>query len=1340
MRLSAAAICSVFYWFVFFLIRPGESYQKSTYIILAPSSVKVDQPLRIAFCNVDSTELRQFNLAITGPEKQEDKSIMIAANSQEIMSFKLNGRHNEKYNIRITDASNTEISHDFDVSIDAKTHIVLVQTDKPIYKPGDTVKFRVLVLDRQTRPVEMGKNVTIRLRNAKRNLIQEWLEVDVSNGVYQSQLELANFIPLGHWSIEVEKEGEEKTTKSFEVAEYVLPLHKIKMYVNKHATWNDKSITLIVEAHYTFGKPIVGQLSIEANDETIRENIDIEGRLTVDIDLSSLNLDENFSEDILWQDITAKIVESGSDHLYETTQSIPISKRAHKLSVKKSAHFIHTDTRYTFWITLTDPFGKPFEKPGLIKTKLRRGIKMWFSRNDSWETFPDSYGMLEVFVDITKGTTRLDLEVEYGNEILHFGAARLEDSVEQEPYIKLALQTMKPKLHQKIHVLIESNIMIDFLMYHVVARGEILLSEIVSGQHQERVMLTIPTSFKMVPEAHLIVFATHKGNLLQKSISINIDDLDNFVEVSLSEQTVQPGQNLTVTASTKPGSYIGMLAIDESVLLLGTDNDINRTNLYRALDSNYLKNDRKKTVKDMGFSLFTSAEIPLRAIMLLGVDVRFAEDEPEIRKNFAETWLWNDMAKVGDDGKLVLKSVVPDTITGWAITAFSISATHGLGITRKPVSLTVIKPFFITVNLAYSIVIGEIAVVEVFVHNYHEKSVIAEIRLVDDLRNFDFVDNLNQTTDKTEESKTISLVSNPVHKVVFHLKPKRSGLHKILLQARTETRRDSVEKFLRVTPGGIRYYRNLARLIEADNSEQNINNIMLVIPGLATSGTENITFSVEGILIGSALTNLGGLIRLPSGCGEQNMLNLVPSVLALNYMKNTDTLDATVEKQALDYLRKGYQNQLNYRLNDGSFSVFGKSDGRGSVFLTALVAKTFRIASQYITVDKKVIRDAFNWLEKQQQTDGKFTEVGKVWHQTIQGSLQEGVTLTAYTVIAFLEHEDNRNQFKTSIDKGTTYLARQLDSLSDPYALSLTTYALQLAQHPRVLDAWNLLLDKSDSDSDSEKRWWKTGSTSIETAGYALLTNLNASMAIDGKPIMQWLVSQRYDKGGYDNIQNTFVGLQALASYAERLSTSRNNYEITIIDKASSYRKSLQVTPKNSVTPQQVVLPQQVRDLDVHIQGTGTGVFQIAYEYNYPTLDDEPRFEIKSTVSKRTGREADLNVHICSSFKPQKLYEITNMVLMEILMPSGYAVNEATISKLKRIKDLKKIEAENDNTRLVLYFNSLPSNQSICLDVSGYRKAIVLGQIAGWIKVYDYYDSTREAMQYFQGTLEKVST
>ncbi|XP_062573445.1 ovostatin-like, partial [Saccostrea cucullata] len=98
---------------------------------------------------------------------------------------------------------------------------------------------------------------------------------------------------------------------------------------------------------------------------------------------------------------------------------------------------------------------------------------------------------------------------------------------------------------------------------------------------------------------------------------------------------------------------------------------------------------------------------------------------------------------------------------------------------------------------------------------------------------------------------------------------------------------------------------------------------------------------------------------------------------------------------------------MTYVHPDGSYSAFGKSDASGSTWLTAFVVKSFAQASDFITIDENVVRDAVTWLISQQNKNGTFREPGIVINSRMQGGSAAGErTLTAFTLIALKEAEN----------------------------------------------------------------------------------------------------------------------------------------------------------------------------------------------------------------------------------------------------------------------------------------------------------------------------------------------
>ena len=66
---------------------------------------------------------------------------------------------------------------------------------------------------------------------------------------------------------------------------------------------------------------------------------------------------------------------------------------------------------------------------------------------------------------------------------------------------------------------------------------------------------------------------------------------------------------------------------------------------------------------------------------------------------------------------------------------------------------------------------------------------------------------------------------------------------------------------------------------------------------------------VLGDVMGPSLSGLDRLLKLPTGCGEQNMLGFTPNIYVLQYLTSTNQLTDEMEAKAKSYMKTG--NYLN---------------------------------------------------------------------------------------------------------------------------------------------------------------------------------------------------------------------------------------------------------------------------------------------------------------------------------------------------------------------------------------------------------------------------------------------
>ncbi|XP_074100031.1 CD109 antigen isoform X1 [Cotesia typhae] len=1010
--------------------------------------------------------------------------------------------------------------------------------------------------------------------------------------------------------------------------------------------------------------------------------------------------------------------------------------------------------------------------------------------------------------DSSENASPLNIEAEYLNLHEWFPATNQAMSP-SNTFIQATVKTDKPSVNREIEIEVNSTVPLKYLNYEILGRGDILNAGSISVSDKNIASFRFLATYIMAPTAHVLVYYTREdGEIVADALDVELDNtLENFVNIKMSAEETQPGETVEVTMSAKPNSYIGVLGVDQRSLLLKSGNDISWEQVNKELKSYDMTEESpysdmpfersfwrpgSATADDvfnkMGTVVLTNGYIhenyPIRkpgyqegrvrgsahGASTLRPDIgppvthrlvtrpplagpyAFSRiptpvwNKPRVflMHDISNTWLFTNSSS-GYKGEAVIRRTIPDSITSWILTAFSVDSTYGLGLIDAPRKLKVFKPFFISLDLPYSVMRGEIVAIPIVVFNYMDKDVTADV-VLEHAGQFEFAEVSNEVHDTPKlelfRKKRIEIKANSGSSVSFMIIPRDLGYITIKATATSKIAGDSVEHKLLVKAEGETQYRNKAIFLDLRETRNIQMNLTVNIPKNFVPGSEFVEISAVGDILGPSIPNLANLIKMPFGCGEQNMLNLVPNIVILNYLKNTNQLTQAIQGKALRYLEVGYQQELTYRHKDGSFSAFGESDASGSTWLTAFVARSFKQAAEYIPVENRIINEALSWLAEVQAPNGSFPEVGHVSHRDMQGGASKGLALTAFTLIAFLENPDEGGKYRNTINKGVDYIVINMEGLDDTYALSLCTYVLNLARHPYEDAAFNALESRASTKDDL--KWWSKPvpvgdknpwfdalprSVDVEMTSYTLMTYLRKNLVTDSIAVMKWLVKQRNPEGGFSSTQDTVVGLLALSKLAEKLSTRNNNIAITIHYEGGG-QSQMNINADNAMILQKHILPRKTRVVNITATGQGFAIIQVSTHYNLNVTGAWPLFTLDPQVD-RISNENHLQLSICSGFVPTKESNESNMAVMEVSLPSGFTVDMDSLPSLQVSQHVKRVETKNGNTMIVLYFDKMVQKE-YCPTISAYRTHKVAKQKPVPVSIYDYYDSSRRARVFYE--------
>lgn len=108
-------------------------------------------------------------------------------------------------------------------------------------------------------------------------------------------------------------------------------------------------------------------------------------------------------------------------------------------------------------------------------------------------------------------------------------------------------------------------------------------------------------------------------------------------------------------------------------------------------------------------------------------------------------------------------------------------------------------------------------------------------------------------------------------------------------------------------------------------------------------------------------------------------------------------------------------------------------------------------------------------------------------------------------------------------------------------------------------------------------------------------------------------------------------------------------------------------------------------------------------------------------------------MEVCAEFIPDFNSDLkeSNMVIMEISLPSGYTADTDKFDVIFQTDQVQRIETRNDDTIIIVYFDYLIAGKEECFKVQADKRHAVAKQKPAAITMYDYYNSEHHATVYY---------
>ena len=436
---------------------------------------------------------------------------------------------------------------------------------------------------------------------------------------------------------------------------------------------------------------------------------------------------------------------------------------------------------------------------------------------------------------------------------------------------------------------------------------------------------------------------------------------------------------------------------------------------------------------------------------------------PRLREYFPETMYWLPDGTTDENGNLDIEMPVADSITTWRLTALAHTQAGQIGSATG--SLKVFQDFFIDLNLPGSLTQGDEVSIPVGVFNYLETAQSVTLELQQEPW-FTLLD---------EQSKTLEIGPNEITVVYFRVRADQFGTQPFQVTAIGDQQSDAIKKLVRVFPNGREYSFSESDRLSADAPL----NTTVNIPAEAIAGTQSLAVKIYPGLTSQVVEGLDSILRMPNGCFEQTSATTYPNILVLDYLRSTEQISPEVEIKAEEYITLGYQRLISFEVgNSGGFSLFG--DPPPAPMLTAFGIQEFTDMSRVHSVDPSLVPRMQEWIIGQQNGNGSWSNPETFSESTITG-LNRDISVTAYVVWGLA---DSGAAEHPATEAAVDYLLGQLGSITDTYEMALVANGLisfDLNRSNQLSAATKGLLDRLAERANSENgaHYWQTDGKTV---------------------------------------------------------------------------------------------------------------------------------------------------------------------------------------------------------------------------------------------------------------------
>lgn len=714
---------------------------------------------------------------------------------------------------------------------------------------------------------------------------------------------------------------------------------------------------------------------------------------------------------------------------------------------------------------------------------------------------------------------------------------------------------------------------------------------------------------------------------------------------------------------------------------------------------------------------------------------------PRLREYFPETLVWQPSLETDKQGRALLKFKLADNITTWKMSVIGSTEDGQIGTVEREIKS--FQPFFVEHDPPRILTEGDEISLPVVVRNYLDRAQPISLEIKPE----GWFSLLGPATQRSE------VAAGDATRVSFAFRASASVKDgKQRITATGADANDAIEKPVTVHPDGQQQSVAASDVVSGNGS------VMMAISPNAIPNSVQAELKIYPNLLAHVAESVEAIMERPYGCGEQTISSTYPSLLLLRNFKKTGE-DSPLRAKATRYLHDGYSRLLNYRDESGGFSYWGR--GEPDIALTAYALRFLSDSRELIAVDDNVVKQAREWLIKQQRPDGswKAYDYGRQVENQKRTALLTAYVARVLAATAPAVKGDSTaagKQVSLELKHALDYLAPRIEEIDEPYLIaSYALAAIEVGDANRASGAITKL--RALAHEENGGAYWSLETNTpfygwglagrIETTALATqaLTRAAPRLRSDDQLINRAVLFLLREKDRYGVWYSTQATINVLDTLLALLTpdlepprkTSAPSMAVVLIN--GRQVKSLELPAAGRLsgpitTDLSTFVEKGQNRIEVRQDNSAAASIQAVANYYVPWSDSESGKETNSRtngasalrlVARFDTTEARVGDSITCHVEAERIgFSGYGMMLAEIGLPPGADVDRASLEQAMKSSDWSISQYDILPDRVVVYL--WPRAGGTKFDFKFRPRLGIKAQTAA-STVYDYYNPEAHA-------------